>query len=311
MSAITVEHLHKRYGELAALCDVSFEVAAGQVVALLGPNGAGKTTTMEILEGYQQASGGVVEVLGTAPRHAGRAWRARIGLVLQSTSLDAHLTVREALGVYAGLYPRARPVAEVLELIDLADDAQARIGQLSGGQRRRVDVGLGIIGRPELLFLDEPTTGLDPAARRQAWTTVGRLTADGTTVLLTTHYLEEAQRLADRVLVLARGRLVADARPDELRGRGRVTRVRFPLPAGAPTGDLPAALAAGADPDAGELVVHTAEVTATLGALVGWATRHRVDLAGLEVGPPSLEEAYLALVGAPADAHDEEVPSHA
>jgi ABC-2 type transport system ATP-binding protein len=310
MSAITVEHLHKRYGPLAALTDVGFEVAAGQVAALLGPNGAGKTTTLEILEGYQPASDGVVEVLGAAPRHAGRAWRARIGLVLQSTSLDAHLTVREALGVYAGLYPRPRPVPEVLELIDLAGDATTRIGQLSGGQRRRVDVGLGIIGRPELLFLDEPTTGLDPAARRQAWTTVERLCADGTTVLLTTHYLEEAQQLADRVLVLSRGRLVADARPDELRGRGRLTRVRYPLPPGAPTADLPAALAAGADPDAGELVVHTAEVAATLAALVGWAERHRIDLAGLEVGPPSLEEAYLDLVGAPADTK-EEVTAHA
>jgi ABC-2 type transport system ATP-binding protein len=311
MSAVTVEHLSKRYGDLAALDDVSFEVAAGQVVALLGPNGAGKTTTLEILEGYQQADDGVVRVLDTAPRRAGRAWRARIGLVLQSTSLDAHLTVREALRVYAGLYPRPRPVGEVLELIDLAGDADTRIGQLSGGQRRRVDVGLGIIGRPELLFLDEPTTGLDPAARRQAWTTVERLTADGTTVLLTTHDLEEAQQLADRVLVLARGRLVADARPDELRSRGTLTRIRYPLPPGAPTADLPAALAAEVDPDGGELVVHTAEVTAALGALVGWAGRHRIELTGLEVGPPSLEDAYLALVGgAPTDSQ-EEVPSHA
>jgi ABC transporter len=171
------------------------------------------------------------------------------------------------------------------ELIDLAGDAGTRIGQLSGGQRRRVAVGLGIIGRPELLFLDEPTTGLDPAARRQAWTTVERLCADGTTMLLTTHYLEEAQQLADRVLVLSRGRLVADARPDELRGRGRLTRVRYPLPPGAPTADLPPALAAGADPDAGELAVHTDEVAATLAALVAWAGRHRIDLADLEVGP--------------------------
>ena len=168
MRAITVEHLSKRYGEQDALRDVSFEVLAGQVVALLGPNGAGKTTTMEILEGYQQPSGGTARVLGSAPRHAGRAWRARIGLVLQSTSLDAQLTVREALGVYARLFPRPRQVGEVLDLTGLTGEAGTRIGQLSGGQRRRVDVGLGIIGRPELLFLDEPTTGLDPAARRQA-----------------------------------------------------------------------------------------------------------------------------------------------
>jgi ABC-2 type transport system ATP-binding protein len=186
MRAITVEHLSKRYRALDALRDVSFEVPAGQVVALLGPNGAGKTTTMEILEGYQQPSGGSVQVLGSEPRHAGRAWRARIGLVLQSTSLDAQLTVREAPGVYAGLFPRPREVGEVLDLTGLTGEGGTRIGQLSGGQRRRVDVGLGIIGRPELLFLDEPTTGLDPAARRQAWTTVERLTEDGTTVLLTT-----------------------------------------------------------------------------------------------------------------------------
>jgi ABC-2 type transport system ATP-binding protein len=313
MSAITVEHLSKRYGELEALLDVSFEVPAGQVVALLGPNGAGKTTTMEILEGYQRPSGGSARVLGSEPRHAGRAWRARIGLVLQSTSLDAQLTVREALGVYAGLFPRPREVGEVLDLTGLRGEAGTRIGRLSGGQRRRVDVGLGIIGRPELLFLDEPTTGLDPAARRQAWTTVERLTADGTTVLLTTHYLEEAQQLADRVLVLAKGRLVADAGPDELRTRGTLTRIRYPLPPGAAAADLPAELAADVDTDHGALLIHTTEVTAALHTLVGWAERHRIELDGLEVGPPSLEDAYLALVNQlPGDpAADQEVPSHA
>jgi ABC-2 type transport system ATP-binding protein len=309
MSAITVEHLSKRYGELEALLDVSFEVPAGQVVALLGPNGAGKTTTMEILEGYQRPSGGSARVLGSAPRHTGRAWRARIGLVLQSTSLDAQLTVREALGVYAGLFPRPREVGEVLDLTGLRGEAGTRIGQLSGGQRRRVDVGLGIIGRPELLFLDEPTTGLDPAARRQAWTTVERLTADGTTVLLTTHYLEEAQQLADRVLVLANGRLVADAGPDELRTRGTLTRIRYPLPPGAAAAEL----AADVDADHGELLIHTTEVTAALHTLVGWAERHRIELDGLEVGPPSLEDAYLALINQlPGDpAAGQEVPSHA
>jgi ABC-2 type transport system ATP-binding protein len=304
MSAVEVEHLSRRYGELAALRDVSFEVAAGQVVALLGPNGAGKTTTMEILEGFRAPSGGVARVLGEEPGRAGRAWRARTGLVLQSTSLDPQLTVGEALGIFAALFPRPRPVAEVLELIDLADAAGTRIGRLSGGQQRRVDVGLGIVGRPELLFLDEPTTGLDPAARRQAWTTIEGLTTTGTTVLLTTHYLEEAQRLADRVLVLAHGRLVADARPGELRGDGAATVIRVPLPPGAPTADLPPALAAGADPGGGRLVVRTAEVTAALDGLVGWARRHQLELAGLEVGPPSLEDAYLALI-------EEEVHSHA
>jgi ABC-2 type transport system ATP-binding protein len=217
---------------------------------------------MELLEGYQAPSGGVVRVLGSEPRRAGRAWRARVGLVLQSTSLDLQLTVREALGVYAGLFPRPWPVGELLELVDLAAEADTRIGQLSGGQRRRVDVGLGIVGRPELLFLDEPTTGLDPVARRQAWTAVERLTAAGTTVVLTTHYLEEAQRLADR----------------------------------------------------GELAVRTTEVTAALGALAGWAGAYGLDLAGLEVGAPSLEDAYLALVAEPSEpsaaAAPEEVPTH-
>jgi ABC-2 type transport system ATP-binding protein len=311
---ITVEHLHKAYGRLGALRDVSFEVAAGQVVALLGPNGAGKTTTMELLEGYQTPSGGVVRVLGCEPRRAGRAWRARVGLVLRSTSLDLQLTVREALGVHAGLFPRPWPVGELLELVDLAAEADTRIGQLSGGQRRRVDVGLGIVGRPQLLFLDEPTTGLDPVARRQAWTAVERLTAAGTTVVLTTHYLEEAQRLADRVLVLSGGRVLADARPDELRRHGATTQIRYPLPPGAPVADLPASLAGAVDASRGELAVRTTEVTAALGALAGWAGAYGLDLAGLEVGAPSLEDAYLALVAEPSEpsaaAAPEEVPTH-
>jgi ABC-2 type transport system ATP-binding protein len=311
VTAITVQHLSKRYGRLEALADVSFEVATGQTVALLGPNGAGKSTTMELLEGYQTPSGGVARVLGVEPRRAGRAWRARVGLVLQSTSLDAHLTVREALGVYAGLFPDPWPVGEVLGLIDLTEEADTRIGQLSGGQRRRVDVGLGIIGRPELLFLDEPTTGLDPVARRQAWTAVRRLTAAGTTVLLTTHYLEEAQQLADRVLVLAHGRILADARPDELRRRSARTSIRYPLSPGAPTGDLPAILAGALDPGRDELALETTEVTAVLGALTGWAWSHHLDLAGLEVGAPSLEDAYLELIAdPPAGPHPQEVPSH-
>ena len=304
MSAVAAEHLTRRYGGLAALDDVSFEVAAGEVVALLGPNGAGKTTTMEILEGYQAPSGGTARVLGQDPAGAGRAWRARVEAGRLQHQPDPQLTVAEALGIFASLFPRPRPLAEVLELTDLAGEAGTRVGRLSGGQQRRVDVGIGIVGRPELLFLDEPTTGLDPAARRHAWTVIEGLTAAGTTVLLTTHYLEEAQRLADRVLVLTRGRLVADARPEQLRRRGAPTVIRVPLPPGTPTADLPPTLAAAADPDGGRLVVRTADVTAALDALVGWARRHRVELAGLEVGPPSLEDAYLALI-------EEEVPSHA
>ncbi len=206
MNAITVEHLTKRYDELAALDDVSFVVPTGQVVALLGPNGAGKTTTVEILEGFRAASEGTGRVLGVDPRRGDRHWRARIGLMMQSTSLDSQLTVREALALFGGLFAEPLPVATVLELIDLRDDADARIGQLSGGQQRRVDIGLGVIGTPELLFLDEPTTGLDPIARRPIWGTIKNLAAAGGTVLLTTHCMEEAEQLAGRAIVISGGR---------------------------------------------------------------------------------------------------------
>jgi ABC-2 type transport system ATP-binding protein len=296
-AAIVCERLTKRYGDLLALDQVSFEVPAGQLLAVLGPNGAGKTTTMELLEGFQVPTAGRVRVLGADPCRADRAWRARIGLVLQSTSLEEQLTVRELLGVFARLYRDPRPVPEVLELLELTGQAGARVGALSGGQRRRVDVALGIIGRPELLFLDEPTTGLDPKARRRAWAAVENLAATGTTVVLTTHYLEEADRLADRVVVLAGGRVLADTTPDRLRAEGGGATVRYRLPGDAPVTDLPASLAGHLDPDQQALVVHGAEVTATLRDLVGWAERHRLDLAGLEVGPPTLEDAYLALTG--------------
>ena len=294
-AAIVTERLTKRYGHLVALDQVSFDVPPGQLVAVLGPNGAGKTTTLELLEGFLAPTAGRVQVLGADPRHGDRAWRARIGLVLQSTSLDEQLSVRELLGVFARLYPDPRPVAEVLELIGLTDEAGTRVGALSGGQRRRVDVALGIIGRPELLFLDEPTTGLDPEARRRAWTAIEHLAATGTTVVLTTHYLEEADQLADRVIVLAGGRLLADTAPAQLRAQGGRSTIRYRLADATVAADLPATLVGHLDPDQRALVVRSADVTATLGELVGWAERHHLDLAGLEVGPPSLEDAYLAI----------------
>jgi ABC-2 type transport system ATP-binding protein len=293
MSAIIVKDLVKRYGRFTAVQDVSFEVASGQVTALLGPNGAGKTTTIEILEGFLAPTAGTVQVLGANPRTGGRAWRSRIGLVLQTTSLDAQLTVTEALTVFGALYAKPRRIAEVLDLIDLASDARTRIGALSGGQRRRVDLGLAIIGRPEMLFLDEPTTGLDPEARRRLWSVIENLTAAGTTVLLTTHYLDEAQHLARRVIVLADGRVVADAAPDELRAMGGAPVIRFRLPSSAP--QLPAALAMHLDAAKNELTMPSEDVTADLAMLVGWARENYVDLTGLEVGSPSLEDAYLAL----------------
>lgn len=296
MSAVTVERLVKRYGSFTAVRDVSFEVLPGQVTALLGPNGAGKTTIVEILAGLLAPSSGKVRVLGADPgAWPGRAWRARIGLVLQSASLDLQLTVAEALRLFARLYPRPLPTAEVLEVIDLADHAATRIGALSGGQRRRVDLALGIVGRPELLFLDEPTTGLDPEARRELWAVIENLAANGSTVLLTTHYMDEAQHLASRLVVLAAGRIVADATPDQLRAYGTVPAIRLPLADSAPIADLPPGMAAHADPERGELLIKTADVAADLESLIGWARRNRLDLAGLEVGPPSLEEAYLAL----------------
>jgi ABC-2 type transport system ATP-binding protein len=293
VSAIIVKDLVKRYGGFTAVQNVSFEVAAGQVTAVLGPNGAGKTTTIEILEGFQAPTAGTVQVLGANPRTAGRAWRARIGLVLQTTSLDAQLTVAEALTVFGSLYAGPRRVGEVIDLIDLAADTTTRIGALSGGQRRRVDLGIAIIGQPEMLFLDEPTTGLDPEARRRLWSVIENLVASGTTVLLTTHYLDEAQHLADRVIVLADGRVVADASPDQLRAMGGVPVIRYRVPASAP--QLPTALAGHVDPAKNELSLPSADVTADLAALVGWARENYVDLTGLEVGPPSLEDAYLAL----------------
>jgi ABC-2 type transport system ATP-binding protein len=237
-----------------------------------------------------------VRVIGADPHRAGRAWRARIGLVLQSTSLDGELTVRDTLRLFARLYPAPRPVGEVLELADLTPDARTRVGVLSGGQRRRVDIAIAIIGRPEVLFLDEPTTGLDPEARRRTWASVEDLTSAGTTVLITTHYIDEADHLADRVIVLAGGRITADTTPRELRARGGPPVIRYSLPDGAATASLPAMLAAHLDGDGRTLVIRSLDVTGVLADLTGWAGRHRLDLSGLEVGPPSLEDAYLAAI---------------
>ena len=220
MTAIELEHVTKRFGDFAAVDDVSFEVPDGQLLAVLGPNGAGKTTTLEMLEGFLAPTSGTVRVLGADPRHGGRAWRARVGLVLQSTSLDPELTVRDTLSLYVPLYPNSYKVNEALELVDLTVDAHTRVGALSGGQSRRVDLAIGIIGRPDILFLDEPTTGLDPEARRRTWAAVKKLTSTGTTVVLTTHYIDEADHLADRVIVLADGRLVTDTTPASSAQRG-------------------------------------------------------------------------------------------
>jgi ABC-2 type transport system ATP-binding protein len=297
VNAIVVEELTKRFEDFAAVDGISFEVPEGQLVAMLGPNGAGKTTTLEILEGFLVPSSGTVRVLGADPHRGDRQWRARIGLVLQSTSLDNELTVRDTLRIFASLYPKPRPVGEALELVDLIDDADTRVGALSGGQRRRVDVAIGIIGRPEVLFLDEPTTGLDPEARRRAWSAVENLTTTGTTVMLTTHYIDEADHLADRLILLAGGRILADTTPEGLRLQGGPPTIRYRLPDELSAADLPMSIAPHLQPATRTLIVPAEDPAVPLGDLLHWAERHHLDLAGIQVGPPSLEDAYLAAIG--------------
>ena len=216
---ISIRGLRKSYGDSEAVRGIDLEVQAGEVFAFLGPNGAGKTTTVEILEGYRNRSGGEVSVLGEDPQRAGREWRERIGIVLQSCRLDPYLTVRESLGLYAGYYAHPRPIDEVIALVGLEGKADERASRLSGGQQRRLDVGMALIGDPELLFLDEPTTGFDPSARRQAWDVIAGLRDLGKTVFLTTHYMDEAQRLADRVTIIAKGEIVARGTPEDLGDR--------------------------------------------------------------------------------------------
>jgi ABC-2 type transport system ATP-binding protein len=308
MSAIVVDRLERRFGNLVAVDDVSFEIAPGEVVALLGPNGAGKTTTLEILEGYLAPTAGHVSVLGEDPCRGGRAWRARIGVMLQSTSLDLGLTVRDSLALFARLFPDPRPIPELLELIGLESDEQTRIGHLSGGQRRRVDLALGIIGRPGLLFLDEPTTGFDPEARRASWATVKQLAAEGTTVLLSTHYMEEAQQLARRLLVLVGGRLVADSTGEQLRACAGQSRIRLPVPTDADVCGLPDRLARHVAGGQLELLVDSHDLPAILERLLGWAQSSDIDLAGLEIAPPTLEDTYLELT---SQNHTPQSPSYA
>jgi ABC-2 type transport system ATP-binding protein len=302
--AVRVRGLGKCYGRRRAVADVSFDVGAGEIVAVLGPNGAGKTTTVEILEGFLRRDAGEVAVLGEDPATAGRRWRSRIGVMPQETRLEGQLTVRETLRLYAGLYPRPRDPADVLGLTGLTQDADRRVGTLSGGRQRRVDLALAMVGSPRLLFLDEPTTGFDPAARRLAWEAITALARAGATVILTTHYLEEADRLADRVVVLGGGRVLADAPPEAIRARtaGRVVAFRLPdsPPEGAPATAPPLPDGAVRHPG-GRVEIATADVHRTVTALVDWSRAARLPLAELTVSSPSLEDAYLALTGAGAE----------
>lgn len=294
MAAIEVDGLRMYYGALRAVDGVSFAVQAGEVFALLGPNGAGKTTTVEILEGYRARTAGVVRVLGADPQSAGPRHRARIGVVLQAAGFEEEFSVRELVVLQSRFYPRFHDPDEVIDLVGLAQKRQARVKTLSGGQRRRLDLALGLVGCPEVLFLDEPTTGFDPSARHRAWDLVARLRELGTTILLTTHYLEEAARLADRLGVLRAGRLVALGTPDEIVGDGRVGEVRFALAATSVV-DLPP-LSGEVRVEDHHVVVRTTQPTGDLNVLTGWALARGVDLTGLTVTRPTLEEAYLGLV---------------
>jgi ABC-2 type transport system ATP-binding protein len=276
VNAVTVRDLRKSYGDHEALRGIDFTIEAGEVFGLLGPNGAGKTTTVEILEGYRRPDAGSVEVLGVDPQHSGPDWRQRIGVMLQSSSLYPALTARESLVVFAGYYAAPRDPDEVIDIVGLADKRDARVRTLSGGQQRRLDLGLALIGDPELIFLDEPTTGFDPGARRTAWETIRELRALGKTILLTTHYLDEAEQLADRVAVLRDGLIVREGSPAELTGGIVGTEIRY---------------LRGEE----EIVERLVDPTRRLHELTAEALARGEELAGLEVRRPTLEDVYLEL----------------
>ena len=276
MSAISVRGLRKRYGQLEAVRGVDFEIAEGEVFGLLGPNGAGKTTTVEILEGYRRRDAGEVSVLGHDPERPGPEFRQRIGVVLQQSQLWPNITVREMHAIFAGYYERPRDVGEVIELVGLAEKRDARVKTLSGGQKRRLDLGVALVGDPDLVFLDEPTTGFDPAARRAAWDMIRSLRSLGKTVLLTTHYLDEAEQLADRVAVLREGRIVRVGTPRELTAGDREVEISYRR-------------------DGEEVLVQTSEPTRVLHELTADALARGEELDRLEVRRPTLEDVYLAL----------------
>jgi ABC-2 type transport system ATP-binding protein len=283
VSAITVSGLRKAYGDREVLHGISFTVETGEVFALLGPNGAGKTTTVEILEGYRRRGDGDVRVLGADPGRAGSDFRARIGIVLQSSAVYHLLTVREIVALFAGYYPSPRPPDEVIDLVGLAEKRDARVRTLSGGQLRRLDLALALVGDPELVFLDEPTTGFDPAARRQAWDTIRDLRSLGKSILLTTHYMEEAQRLADRVAILRSGEIVGTGSPQGLLSGDTSVEIRFRR-------------------NGSDTVIATEEPTRVLHELTAQALADGVELEGLEVHRRTLEDVYLELTREEGDA---------
>ena len=290
--------LRKAYGDVEAVRGVSFEVDRGEVFCLLGPNGAGKTTTVEILEGYRLRSGGDVRVLGRDPAAGERELREAVGIVLQQCGVQRDLTVRELVEMYGRYHARKRPVDEVIALVELTEKRDVRANDLSGGQRRRLDLALALVGDPDLIFLDEPTTGFDPAARRQAWSTIKSLCELGKTIFLTTHFMDEAQALADRVAVMRDGEIIASGRPDELGGRDlRPAEIRFVLPPQWSLGDLPNVPSVGREVQADRVTVFTREPVIAAHEITTWALYHDVELGHFSVTQPTLEDIYLELTG--------------
>ena len=308
MSAIEVSGLRKRYGDLEAVRGVSFEVAPGEVFCLLGPNGAGKTTTTEILEGYRTRSDGEVRVLGLDPAGGARELRERVGIVLQSCGVQDDLTVGELIEMYGRYHRHRRSADELIELVELDAKRDTRSALLSGGQRRRLDLALALVGDPDLVFLDEPTTGFDPQARRHAWATIRALCGLGKTIFLTTHFMDEAQTLADRVAVMRAGQIIALGAPDALGGRNaRPAEIRFELPEGFTVDELPEVPALERGADGGRVLIRTEQAVRETALITAWALERDVDLAQFSVSQPTLEDVYLELTGEPDDGVPERV----
>ena len=293
--AIEVRGLHKSYGSVEAVRGIDLSVSRGEVFALLGPNGAGKTTTIEILEGYLQKTSGDVSVLGRDPGRNDRSLKERIGIVLQTTGVEPYLSVEETINLFRGYYPHPMPLEEILRATGLGEQRKSKVRRLSGGQQRRLDVAIGLSGDPELLFLDEPTTGFDPSARRDAWEMVRNLKSLGKTVVLTTHYMDEAEHLADRVAIIVRGKIVAEGAPGELSHEGTSTSIRFRLAGG--SASLPDDLGSQATDDEGRYVIATDAPTTVLHRLTGWAVERGIELEDLSVSRPSLEDLFVEIVG--------------
>jgi len=301
-TVIEVRDLRKSYGDVERLHGISFDVQAGQIFGFLGTNGVGKTTTIEILEGYRSRNSGKVSVLGTDPAHAGRAWRNRVGLVLQESELDPVYTVRETVAMFARYFKAPTAIDRTIIAAGLSDRADERIGRLSGGEKRRVDVALGLVGDPEVLFLDEPTTGLDPAARREMWTMIEGLRDAGKTIFLTTHYMDEAQHLSDHIIILRAGSIAAEGSPDELSHKlGSTSIVSFVLPPGLTSAQLGAGIEASMDVNAGLVRFRTDALQRDLAALLRWAEREGVQLLNLQVTQPTLDDVFVELAESPQD----------